>query len=78
MRHCIALNGSFSNTLVLSVKECAARVLELLGHPEDCAACGVAGRGHIRPALSVAALLRDELRLIMELLHLCTFATMAR
>jgi trehalose synthase len=60
----------YERHLVLSVEECAARVLELLGCPEDRAAFGLAGREHIRRHYLLPRLLRDELRLITELLHL--------
>ena len=60
----------YERHLVLSVEECAARILELLGHPEERAAFGKAGREHIRRHYLLPRLLRDELRLITELLHL--------
>jgi trehalose synthase len=60
----------YERHLVLSVNECAARVLELLRHPEDRVAFGLAGREHIRQRYLLPRLLRDELRLIAEVLHI--------
>jgi trehalose synthase len=60
----------YERNLVSSVEQCAARVLDLLGHPEARTAFGRAGREHIRCHYLLPRLLRDELRLITELLHL--------
>jgi trehalose synthase len=60
----------YERNLVLSIEECAARVLELLDHPEGRAAFGRAGREHIRQHYLLPRLLRDELRLITDLLGL--------
>jgi trehalose synthase len=60
----------YERHLVLSVEECAERVLELLGHREDSLSFGRAGREHIRQHYLLPRLLRDELRLIAGVLHL--------
>jgi len=60
----------YERYLVSSVEECAARVLELLDRSENRVAFGLAGREHIRRHYLLPRLLRDELRLITEVLHL--------
>jgi trehalose synthase len=59
--------AGYEGNLVSSVEECAARVLDLLGHPEDREAFGVAGHDHIRRHYLLPRLIRDDLRLIAEL-----------
>jgi trehalose synthase len=60
----------YERYLVLSVEECADRVLELLGHREDSVSFGRAGREHIRRHYLLPRLLRDELRLIARVLQI--------
>ena len=60
----------YERYLVLSVEECAERVLELLGHREDSVSFGRAGREHIRQHYLLPRLLRDELRLIAGVLQI--------
>ncbi len=58
----------FENNLVDSVEDCAARVLELLRRPSLCGAYGRAGHEHVRRHFLLPRLIRDELKLIRELL----------
>lgn len=55
--------------LVDTVEECADRVLHLLKRPGDRGDFGRAGREHVRKHFLFPRLLRDELRLIKDLLH---------
>lgn len=59
---------SFHHYLIDTVEECADRILHLLHHPGERGAFGRAGREHIRHEFLMPRLLRDELRLIQELL----------
>ena len=56
--------------LVDSVDECAARVDYLLSHDEERQALGASGREHVRTHFLMPRLLRDELKLIGEVLGL--------
>ncbi|HEX9870909.1 MAG TPA: glycosyltransferase, partial [Candidatus Tectomicrobia bacterium] len=58
----------FEHYLVESVESCAERVLHLLHHPGERGAFGRAGREHVRQHFLLPRLVRDELRLIKELL----------
>jgi trehalose synthase len=58
----------FGANLVDSVEDCAARVLELLRRPSLRGAYGRAGHEHVRRHFLLPRLIRDELKLIRELL----------
>jgi trehalose synthase len=58
----------FERYLVDSVESCAEQVLHLLQHPGERGAFGRAGREHVRQHFMLPRLVRDELRLIKELL----------
>jgi trehalose synthase len=58
----------FERYLVESVESCAEQVLHLLQHPGERGAFGRAGREHVRQHFLLPRLVRDELRLIKELL----------
>jgi trehalose synthase len=58
----------FERYLVESVGSCAEQVLHLLRHPGERGAFGRAGWEHVRQHFLLPRLLRDELRLIKELL----------
>lgn len=53
--------------LVRTVEECAAQVLFLLGDAPAAAEFGRAGRGHVQKHFLMPRLLRDELRLMRDL-----------
>lgn len=57
----------FERYLVDSVDSCAEQVLHLLKRPGECGAFGRAGREHVRQHFLLPRLVRDELRLIREL-----------
>ena len=54
--------------LVSSTEECAERVSHLLRHPDERRRLGEAGREHVRQNYLMPRLLRDELRLIAQVL----------
>jgi trehalose synthase len=58
----------FERYLIESVESCAEQVLHLLQHPGNRGAFGRAGREHVRQHFLLPRLVRDELRLIKELL----------
>jgi trehalose synthase len=58
----------FERYLIESVESCAEQVLHLLQHPGERGAFGRAGREHVRQHFLLPRLVRDELRLIKELL----------
>jgi trehalose synthase len=58
----------FERYLVESVESCAEQVLHLLQYPGERGAFGRAGREHVRQHFLLPRLVRDELRLIKELL----------
>jgi trehalose synthase len=58
----------FERYLIESVESCAEQVLHLLQHPGKRGAFGRAGREHVRQHFLLPRLVRDELRLIKELL----------
>jgi trehalose synthase len=53
--------------LVGSVEECASKLVFLLDHPDAAAELGRAGRERVRQEFLIPRLIRDELRLIREL-----------
>ncbi len=57
----------FEANLVESVEACAERVIELLRQPGERGAFGRAGREHVRRNFLLPRLVRDELRLIKQL-----------
>ncbi len=58
----------FQRNLVASVEACAERVRQLLRHPGERAEFGRAGREHVRRHFLMPRLVRDELRLIQQVL----------
>jgi trehalose synthase len=58
----------FEANLVESVEDCAERIIELLRHPGERGAFGRAGREHVRRQFLLPRLVRDELRLIKQLI----------
>lgn len=58
----------YQHYLIDTVEECADRVLHLLKRPGERADFGRAGREHVRKHFLFPRMLRDELRLIKELL----------
>jgi trehalose synthase len=60
--------AGFDHFLVRTVGECSERILELLNEPDKARRFGSAGREHIRSNYLLPRLLRDELRLIREVL----------
>jgi trehalose synthase len=58
----------FERYVIDSVESCAEQVLHLLQHPGERGAFGRAGREHVRQHFLLPRLVRDELRLIKELL----------
>ena len=59
---------AYHHYLIDAVEDCAERILYLLDHPGECGAFGRAGREHIRKEYLVPRLVRDELRLVKDLL----------
>jgi trehalose synthase len=58
----------FGAYLVDTIEGCAERVLHLLNHPGERGSFGRAGREHVRKNFLLPRLVRDELRLVKELL----------
>lgn len=58
----------FTQYLVRTSEECADRIIYLLQHPGERGTFGRAGREHVRRAFLLPRLLRDELKLVKELL----------
>jgi trehalose synthase len=58
----------FEANLVESVEACAERIVYLLRHPGERGSFGRAGREHVRRHFLLPRLVRDELRLIKQLL----------
>lgn len=58
----------FEVNLVESVEDCARRVIDLLRQPGHRGAFGRAGREHVRRHFLLPRLIRDELRLIKQLI----------
>ena len=59
----------FQQYLVDDIETCAEKILHLLNHPGERGAFGRAGREHIRKDFLMPRLVRDELRLIQELIE---------
>lgn len=59
----------YDRYLIDTVEECADRVLHLLKRPGERGDFGRAGREHVRKHFLLPRLLRDELRLIEDLLR---------
>ncbi len=59
----------YEANLVESVEDCARRVIALLRHPGERGDFGRAGREHVRRHFLLPRLVRDELRLIKQLLN---------
>jgi len=58
----------FEQYLIETVEECAEQVVHLLSRPRERAAFGRAGRERVRQEFLIPRLIRDELRLIKEVL----------
>jgi len=58
----------YSQYLVQSIEECAAKLLHLLDNPDEAAAFGRAGREKVRSQFLLPRLVRDELRLITDVI----------
>ena len=59
----------YHKNLVNSVEDCAARVLDLLKRPGERGEFGRAGREHVRRNFLLPRLVRDELRLIKQVVQ---------
>ena len=59
----------YRDCLVTSVDECADKVLHLLDYPQEAREFGAAGAEHVREHFLLPRLVRDELRLLWELLN---------
>jgi trehalose synthase len=59
----------YDDYLVTSVEACAQKLLFLLNHPEEAARFGVAGKEKVRQEFLLPRLIRDELRLIQNLIE---------
>jgi trehalose synthase len=59
----------YENNLVESVESCAERLLYLLDHPDEAREFGRAGREHVRQHFLLPHLVRNELRLIHQVLE---------
>ncbi|MFO0716326.1 MAG: glycosyltransferase [Nitrospira sp.] len=59
----------FHKNLVMSAEACAERALYLLRHPGERGEFGRAGREHVRQHFLMPRLVRDELRLIHQVLE---------
>ncbi|MDR4467595.1 MAG: glycosyltransferase [Nitrospira sp.] len=57
----------FEANLVHSVEACAERIVHLLRHPGERGSFGRAGREHVRKNFLLPRLVRDELRLLKQL-----------
>ena len=60
---------AYQKNLVNSVEGCAERVLDLLKRPGERGAFGRAGREHVRQHFLFPRLVRDELRLIKQMVE---------
>jgi len=58
---------SFTQYLINSVEQCAERIVHLLEHVGERGEFGRSGREHVRRHFLIPRLLRDELRLIGEI-----------
>jgi len=58
---------AFTHYLIDSPEQCAERVVHLLEHVGECGEFGRSGREHVRRHFLIPRLLRDELRLIGEI-----------
>lgn len=54
--------------LINNVKECAERIIELIQNPRRARAMGKFGREHIRKHFLLPRLIRDEMKLMVDLL----------
>jgi trehalose synthase len=68
-RHSHAIPEPFQKNLVDSVEACAERLLHLLQRPGERGEFGRAGREHVRRHFLMPRLVRDELRLIKQVLE---------
>jgi trehalose synthase len=57
----------FEANLVQSIESCAERIVHLLRHPGERGSLGRAGREHVRKNFLLPRLVRDELRLVKQL-----------
>ncbi len=64
----LQMGGRLSQYLITNEQECAEKVLYLLQHRQDAEALGKEGREHVRQNFLMPRLIRDELRLIKDLL----------
>ena len=60
--------GAYQQYLVDSIEACAARLLYLLDNPDEAAAFGRAGRERVRSQFLLPRLVRDQLKLIADVL----------
>jgi trehalose synthase len=60
---------SYKQFLTDSVEDCAADLLYLLDHPDVAKSFGAAGKEHVRGQFLLPALIRNEFRMIAELLN---------
>jgi trehalose synthase len=65
----------FERYLVDTIESCAEQVLHLLKHPGERGSFGRAAREHVRKNFLLPRLVRDELRLVKEVLGSETFIT---
>ncbi len=65
----LQMAGRLADYLVTSVEECATKAVQLLGNPELAMELGQEGREHVRRNFLMPRLIRDELRLIKNLLN---------
>jgi trehalose synthase len=65
-----AFPEAFYDYLVSDVETCAIKVLGLLGSAEERKAFGTAGQENVRKKFLLPRLMRDELRLVKEVLSL--------
>ncbi|MDY6918561.1 MAG: glycosyltransferase [Chloroflexota bacterium] len=63
------MGGALHDYLVNGIEQCAEKLVYLLEHPEVAEELGAEGKEHIRQNFLMPRLLRDELRLVRELVH---------
>lgn len=59
----------YTRFLTDSVEDCAADLLYLLEHPDVATSFGAAGKEHVRGQFLLPVLIRNELRLIAQVLN---------
>ena len=63
------MGGALNDYLVNGIEQCADKLVYLLEHPEVAEELGAEGKEHVRQNFLMPRLLRDELRLVRELVH---------